>query len=262
MKKLTAFIPCLAVALFLSSAAPSSAVTRLGNPFRPAGANFNISAVQGIDAANPTGANTGSPQVNQDFEFPNTIGVTYDKGGQLTDFGLGLYSAANNAVASTGLRITYDTLVKASSITITVADFDISTKDTFYNPNKVEPVITLFGPGGSIFATATPKDIFPNMTLNTTSPANSKSKGDVWDISFAGLLNTLKLSDGPITGFLLSADMSAGEKPNSDPYLLVAVGNGIPVPEASNYMAGVAAILFAGLFHLRQSRLRKKAATV
>ncbi|HST29541.1 MAG TPA: hypothetical protein VLK27_01735 [Chthoniobacterales bacterium] len=263
MKKLTVLIPCVALALLLSSAASSSAVTLLGSPFRPTGANFDISAVQGINASHPTGDSSFSPQVNKDFEFPNTIGVSYQQNGQLTDFGLGLYSDANNAINSTGLHINYDSLVKASSITITLADFDISSKDTFFNPNKVEPVITLFGPGGSIFATAGPHDIFPNMTLNTTSPANSKSKGDVWDISFAGLLNTLHLADGPITGFLLSADMAAGEKPNSDPYLLVAVGNGIPtIPEASNYMAGVAAILFAGLFHLRQFRLRKRAAMI
>ncbi len=263
MKKLTVFVPCVAVALFLSSAASSSAVTLVGSPFRPAGASFTISAAQGINASHPTGDSSFSPQVNQDFEFPGSTGVSYQKGGQLTDFGLGLYSDSNNAINSTGLRINYDQLVKASSVTITLEDFDIQAgKDTFYNPNKVEPIITLFGPGGSIFATFNPHDIFPNMTPNTTA-GGKKGSSDVWDISFAGLLNTLHLADGPISGFLLSADMAAGEKPSSDPYLLVAVGSGIPtIPEASNYMAGVAAILFAGLFHLRQFRLRKRAATI
>jgi hypothetical protein len=263
MKKLTIFIPCVAVALFFSSAASSSAVTLLGSPFRPAGASFQISAAQGINSSHPTGDNSFSPQVNQDFEFPGSTGVSYQQGGKLTDFGLGLYNDASNNIVSTGLRINYDQLVSASSVTITLEDFDIQAgHDTFFNPNKVEPIITLFGPGGSIFATFNPKDIFPNMTSNTTA-SGKKGASDVWDISFAGLLNTLHIADGPISGFLLSADMAAGEKPNSDPYLLVAVGNGIPtIPEASNYLAGVAAILFAGLFHLRQFRLRQKAATV
>jgi hypothetical protein len=262
MKKLTVFVPCIALALLLASVASSPATTLLGSPFRPAGANFDISSVQGINSSSPTGTAGGS-QVNQGFEFPDGIGVSYNQGGKLTDFGLGLYADSNNNTASTGLRINYDSLVKASSITITLEDFDIQAgHDTFFNPNKVEPVITLFGPGGSIFATAGPHDIFPNMTLNTTN-SNSKAKGDVWDISFAGLLNTLHIADGPITGFLLSADMANGEKANSDPYFLVSAGNGIPtIPEASNYMAGVAAILFAGLFHLRQFRLRKKAAMI
>jgi hypothetical protein len=263
MKKLTVFVPCVALALLLASVASSPAVTLLGSPFRPAGASFEISAEQGINSSHPNGDSSFSPQVNQDFEFPGSIGVSYQQGGKLTDFGLGLYTDASNNVASTGLRINYDQLVSASSVTITLEDFDITAgKDTFFNPNKVEPIITLLGPGGSIFATFNPKDIFPNMTPNTTA-GGKKGSSDVWDISFAGLLNTLHIADGPISGFLLSADMAAGEKPGSDPYLLVAVGSGIPtIPEASNYMAGVAAIVFAGLFHLRQFRLRKKAATV
>jgi hypothetical protein len=263
MKKLTVFVPCIALALLLATVATSSAqVTRLGSPFRPAGASYQISAVQGINASSPLGDGSNAAQVNQNFEFPGSTGVTYSKGGSLTDFGLGLYTDASNNTASTGLRINYDQLVSASSVTITLEDFDIQAgKDTFFNSNKVEPIITLFGPGGSIFATFDPHSIFPNLTANSSGGA--KGKSDVWDISFAGLLNTLHLSDGPISGFLLSADMAAGEKPNSDPYLLVSAGNGIPtIPEASNYMAGVAAILFAGLFHLRQFRLRKKAATI
>jgi hypothetical protein len=265
MKKLTVFVPCIALALLLASVASSPAVTLLGSPFRPSGASFTISAAQGINSSHPTGDSSFSPQVNQDFEFPGALGVSYQKSGGLTDFGLGLYNDASNNVNSTGLRINYDQLVKASSVSVTLEDFDIKVGDSFFNPNKVEPVITLFGPGGAIFATFGPHDIFPNMTLDPAASGKGKgvATGDIWDISFAGLLNTLHLADGPISGFLLSADMAGGEKPGSDPYLLVAVGSGIPtIPEASNYMAGVAAILFAGLFHLRQFRLRKKAAMI
>jgi len=267
MKKLTIFVPCVAVALLLTSVVSSSAqTTLLGNPFRPAGASYTITSVQGVNSTTP-GGTTGSSQVNIGVEFPNGIGVSYTggKGPGLTDGGLGLYTDSSNNVFSTGLRINYDQLVTASSVTITLEDFDIDTNSTFFNPNKVEPIITLLGPGGSIFATFNPANIFPVMTLDPA--ASGKGKGvatnDIWDISFASLLNSLHIADGAISGFLLTADGAHGEVTNSDPYFLVAAGNGIPtIPEASNYVAGVAALLFAGLFHLRQFRLRKKAATI
>jgi len=36
----------------------------------------------------------------------------------------------------------------------------------------------------------------------------------------------------------------------------------IAVPEATNYLVGLAAIVFAGLFHVRQAQVRRKAALV
>jgi hypothetical protein len=258
MKNLTKFVPSLTVAALLASIATSSATTLLGNPFRPTGADYEIYATQGIDASHPLGNNDFSPQVNRGFEFPEGIGVSYQQNGHLTDFGLGLYRDANNNVVSTGLRINYDQLVVASSVTITLEDFDIHAgHDTFFNPHKVEPIISLLGPSGSIFATFNPVDIFPNMTPNTSGNGNA----DVWDISFASLLHSLHINDGPISGFLLSADQVHGERVPSDPYFLVSAGNGIPaIPEPSNYVAGWAAILFGGLFHMRQLKLRKEAA--
>lgn len=71
----------------------------------------------------------------------------------------------------------------------------------------------------------------------------------------------MHLADGPITGFLLYADALNGEQNNSDPYLLVAVGSGIPqVPEPANYLAGIAAFLMLGVSHM--TVLRRKRATV
>jgi hypothetical protein len=47
----------------------------------------------------------------------------------------------------------------------------------------------------------------------------------------------------------------------SDPYLLVAMGNGIPqVPEPANYLAGIAAIVILGMSHF--TVLRRKTARI
>ncbi len=248
-----------AIALAFGWAGQSAQATFLrGQPFTPTGANFSMSAVQGIDASHPTGNSSFNPQVNGDFEFKDSIGVSYDDGtGKLKDFGLGLYQDASKNTVSTGMRITYNSLVQASSITVTIEDFDINTGDTFFKTGKVEPSITLFGPGGAVFASLTPADIFKNMVPNTSTGV----KSDVWDLNFGAVLKSMNLADGPISGFLLYADAKNGEKTSSDPYLLVAVGNGIPqVPEPANYLAAVAAFLMLGVSHL--TVLRRKKATI
>jgi hypothetical protein len=214
--------------------------------------------VQGINPSHPTGTSGFHPQVNGDFEFKDSIGVSYDTGtGTLKDFGIGLYQDSAHNTFSTGLMINYNQLVLASSVTITVEDFDITAgHDAFFKSDKVEPGIILFGPGGSIFASLTPAQIFPYLTPNTSTGAHA----DVWDLNFGAVLSGLHLADGPISGFLLYADMNDGERANSDPYLLVAVGPGIPqVPEPATYLAGIAAIIMLGLSHL--TVLRRKRVT-
>ena len=229
-----------------------------GQPFTPAGANFSMSAAQGIDASHPNGVSSFHPQVNGDFEFKNSIGVSYDDGtGKLKDFGIGLYQDQAHNTVSTGLMINYNQLVNASSVTITIEDFDIQAgHDTFFKTGKVEPSITLFGPGGTVFANLNPTAIFNNMTVNTTTGNNT----DVWDLNFGKVLTSMHLADGPITGFLLYADALNGEQNNSDPYLLVAIGNGIPqVPEPANYVAAIAAIVILGVSQM--TVLRRKRVT-
>jgi hypothetical protein len=250
-------------ALFVASSS-ANAVLLQGNPFVPAGADFQIFALQGIDSSTPTGKTGFSPQVNRDFEFAGATGVSYDRGnGQLTDFGLGLYFNAQQQVQSTGLNIQFNGLVNASSVNITVEDFDIKLGATFFNPQKVEPGILILGPNKTVIASASPTDIFANLTPNSTNSGGKKGGGDVWDINLGQLLTTLKMSDTAISGYILYADATAGERPNSDPYLLVSAGNGIVVvPEFGNYIAGLAAIAFAGLFHVRQLQLRRKASQV
>ena len=245
------------IALGLTIAWSNAHATFLrGQPYTPTGANFSMTAVQGIDASNPNGVSSFHPQVNGDFEFKNSIGVSYDDGtGKLKDFGLGLYQDSAHNTQSTGLMINYDQLVKASSITITIEDFDIQAgHDTFFKTGKVEPSITLFGPGGAVFANLDPTAIFNNMTVNTSTGNNT----DVWDLNFGKVLSSMHLADGPITGFLLYADALNGEQNNSDPYLLVAIGNGIPqVPEPSNYVAAIAAIVILGVSQMTVLRRKR-----
>ena len=256
--RLRPFAAALIAVLALLGASRASATVRDGNPFTPAGADYTIYARQGIDSTTPNGKTSGfSPQVNQDFEFQNTIGVSYDTGGgTLKDFGVGLY-AANGVTQSTGLNVQYNAPVDAYSVTITLADFDIKAGDTFFKTLKVEPSILIFGPGGTTYASASPADIFKNLT-----PAGGAGKNgsDTWNLNFGALLKTLGKPDAPISGFLLYADAHGGERVPSDPYFLVAIGNGVPmVPEAGNYVVGLAAMLFGGLFQVRQTRLKRKA---
>ena len=206
-------VPCLHAAVVR--------ITPAGTPLNLPGATFSIFALQDID-----GSPLGVPAiVNRNFEFPDSIGVTYSIGGKLTDFGIGLYEDAAKQVQSTGLEVLFNTPIFASSATARVEDFDIEAgKDTFFKDKKVSPSIALLGPGNAILSTALPAAIFPNLV----PVAGLK---DVWDINFAGLLSTLNLADTPINGFVLFADQTGGEQPSSDPYLLVSVGSGIVVPE-------------------------------
>ena len=243
--------------LALVTSNTASAVVLLGQPYNPGGdANYTISAVQGIDASNPLGKDGFSPQVNRDFEMPGVIGVSYDTGGgKLTDFGLGLYSA-NGATQSTGLRIDYTSQVSASSIVVTLEDFDIKAgKDKSFNPQKVEPTLLLLGANNTIFAKADPTAIFSALTPVTN---NGKAVDDTWNLDFSKVLANLNLADGQISGFILGADMANGEKPNSDPYLLLSVGNGIPsVPEADTYMVGLFGV---GIAFVSARKLKRRAA--
>jgi len=257
MKKsgLQLFLVAMATSLIATQA---NAVFLRGQPYTPAGANFSIFAVQGINPSSPTGITGVNPQVNGDFEFDNSIGVSYDKGnGQLQDFGLGLYSDSAHAVQSTGLKITYNQPVDAFSVRATLEDFDIKSNDTFFNSRKVEPGVVIFGANGQVIANADPTKVFSALSYNSTLSASNH--GDVWDLDFSKLFANLNLQDQNISGFLLYADQLNGERPNSDPYLLISVGNGIPsIPEASNYIAGAVAILIAAL-HMRFRRQKNAA---
>ena len=240
----------VAVLAIVSSTANGAVVriTPAGTPLTFAGANFNIFALQDI-TTNPLAGT--SAIVNRNFEFQDSIGVTYSKGASLTDFGIGLYEGANHETLSTGLRIDYITPVLANSAIVTVEDFDIDINDTFFKEKKVEPSITLLGPGGSVLGTALPAQIFPFLIPNTTI---GEATGDVWDINLGALFG---LGAVPISGVILFADQTAGEDPTSDPYLLVAVGNGTQIPEPSTAVLVIVAGGLATIFHLRRRSLTR-----
>ena len=258
--ELPRFLPAafiVMVLLFFVAGPLPAATTLKGQPFRPTGATYNIFARQGIDAAHPNGDSSFTfTQVNQGFEVADGLGVSYQASvasSTLTNFGIGLYESPANVVHSTGLNIQYDNLVQASSVTIRMEDFDINTSSTFFNPAKVEPALLLYGPGGTLYASASPTDIFNSMT---------NVSGDIWDLNFGTLLSNKGVPDGPISGFLLYADAANGEDTTSDPFFLVSATNGVVVPEAGNFVAGLAAIAFGGIFHLRQVRRKRKAEAV
>jgi hypothetical protein len=251
----SAFI--VVVLLFFVAGPLPAATTLLGNPFRPAGANYNIFARQGIDAAHPNGDPSFTfTQVNSGFEIAGALGISYQANvasSTLTDFGIGLYKNAAMAEVATGLNYQYDSLVQASSVTIRMVDFDINNTDTFFKSDKVEPAMLLYGAGGVVIASASPTDIFNSMVFVSTA------NDGTWDLNLGTLLAEKGMPDQPISGFLLYADNTDNEHVPSDPFFILSVTNGVVVPEAGNFVAGLAAIAFGGIFHLRQVRRKRKA---
>ena len=240
----------LSASALLITISTANATVNLGNPYAPTGADYSITAKQGVNASNGNGGTSSGAQVNTDFEFKGALGVTYGS----TPFGIGLYNGAG--VQSTGLNVTFNNVSLASSVNITLADFDIDTKATFFNVNKVEPGIQIYGAGGVLLGTATPTNVFNSMT------ASSQGK-DYWDLNFGKLLQSMGQSANQgISGFLLYADSNAGEKPNSDPYFLVAVA-GVPmVPEPSTYVGGAALIALLLGLHTRAVLKKKNSSLV
>lgn len=244
------------------------AVVSLGQPYAVS-PTTDIFAVQGITDGNPLG--TSAANVNQNFEFAGAIGSTYNTGSGLRDWGIGLVEPGG-VNQSTGLNINYKgSLVDAATVTFTLEDFDIGSKDTFFKSEKVMPLITVYGLNNTIIATLTPNNIFSLMTPNSSS--GKKGSSDVWDLNLGTLLNSIKIaSDTSIAGFILSAAPSAnggsflnptntvntGSGNGGDPYQLVALGTATVVPEASNYLVGMVAIAILGASHFSLFR-RKKA---
>ena len=240
----------IAAALALSAAA-SAQSTDVGTTYSPSGADFTISALQGIDASNPTG-NFGTAQVDLNFEFNPSIGVAYTgQDGKLKDFGIGLYSnqgGDKGPAESTGLMVTYNSLVNASTANLTVEDFDLDNNATGFKPEKVTPLMQIYGSNNQLIGTATPSQIFSAMMGN--------AKDDVWTVNVGTLLKGMgDSSNQGISKVLLYADSANGEKTNSDPYLLKAVGNAQPVPEPFS-LCGLGA---GALFLIRRRRSKTSA---
>jgi hypothetical protein len=233
-----------AFAVSANSFAGPGGVTLQGNPYTPAGANFSIYAAQGIDASHPTGTSGYATQVNTNFEFTPSIGVSYDTGGgKLTDFGIGLYAGSSKQAESTGLNVKFNSLTNASSASVTVMDFDIQSAAAGFKTQKVEPGILIFGANGSVIANAMPTDVLHSMV-------QTGSNTDIWNINFGTLLNKMGVGNATMSGFELYADATHGEKVGSDPYLMVSAA--APAPEPASLAA-----LGLGLTALIRRRLSK-----
>jgi hypothetical protein len=243
------------------AATPANATVDLGNPYAPAGASYTITAKSGINSTNGSGGTSAGAQVNQDFEFKGTLGVAYTgssgkNAGKQTEFGLGIYS--DGGTFSTGLDVHLNQPSVASSVSITLADFDLKSTATFFNPNKVEASILVYGANNTVLFSADPAAVFAAL-----SPSTGQTTEDYWDLNFGKLLsNAGQSSNTSISGFLLYADSTDGEKVASDPYFLVSVNGGIPViPEPSTYVGGAVLVAFLIGMHAR-AVLKKKSASL
>ena len=243
----------------LLAVSTANATVDLGNPYTPTGASYTITAKSGINSTNGSGGTSNGAQVNSDFEFKGTLGVAYTPtGGKLTEFGLGIYKDGTTTF-STGLDVQLHQQSFASNVTITLADFDLKSTATFFNPGKVESSILVYGANHVVLFSANPSDVFKALT-----PSTGQTTEDYWDLNFGTLLsNAGQSANTPISGFLLYADSTNGEKVPSDPYFLVAVNGGIPVvPEPSTYIGGAALIAFLIGMHARAVLKKKNASLV
>lgn len=242
-------IPALVAAALLAVAASSAnAVTDLGNPFRPTGANFQIYGEQNVNLS--TGQSQGgTPQVNLNFEDTAGYGVQYTNAmNNQTEFGIGLY---DTTPPTTGLRLQYDNNVLASSLTATLSDFDLmSTATVFDYAHKVAPGILLLGVGGNVIANALPQNIL-NSTNSALTFLSNTGGTDFWNLNFSQLLTNLGLSQNTlISGYVLYADDTHSEMVPSDPYFLSFASNGVTtVPDGGStvMLLGSALLGLAGL---------------
>lgn len=245
-----AMLPALVAGALALVTSNASATVRLTNPYTPTGADYTITAKSGINSTNGSGGTSAGAVVNQDFEFKGTLGVTYTNSGHVTDFGVGIYSSGGQTFSS-GLEVTLHQPSLASSVTVTLADFDLKSTATFFNPDKVEASVLVYS-GANTFS-FNPTQVFAALQ-NTTGPTGE----DYWNLNFGTLLsNSGQNANMAINGFLLYADSANGEKVGSDPYFITAIGGIIPVPEPSTYMGGLAIVALLIAAHAKAVLKRK-----
>ena len=245
-------MPALVAGVLALMNTNANATVQLTNPYTPTGADYTITAWQGVNSTNGSGGTSSGAVVNSDFEFKGTLGVSYSPtaGGKLTDFGIGIYSQGGSTV-STGLNITLKQPAFASSVTATLADFDLKSTATFFNPAKVEASVLVYS-GANTFS-FNPTQVFAALK-NTTGPTGE----DYWNLNFGTLLsNSGQSASTAISGFLLYADSANGEKIGSDPYFITSIGGFTPVPEPSTYIGGLALVALLVSAHAKAVLKRK-----
>lgn len=230
----------------------------MGLTYRPADANYTLSGLQGVASLDagvaPRWDLSAQPQIVKNAEFTGSIGVAYQAkhGSAPVNFGIGLFAPDTRSTWTTGLKVTYDQAMDASSIHVVLADFDLKSSAKDFNAKKVAASILLLDERGQLLADAGPKSVFSSMKSHT-GPCSE----DCWDLSFQDLLDTLKLPQHTtIGGYILYADHSRGEVANSDPYFLLSSRGAVAaVPElnqAGMWLMGLGAM--AGLAGRRRAQ--------
>jgi hypothetical protein len=291
-----------AFALAISCASLHAAEENLGSPFTPAGANFSLTALQGgtPDAPAITGSSTAGAQVSIGGELqtvgpppePTGFGVSVlGPNGKLNfnnQEGLGLYQPnGGNSVAADGLLLDYTAPVTASSVTLTLADFDLNVPKTTagttaadalaannqpvsFLSNKVSPQILIQTAGGPVI-NVDPTSNASSDILKSMQFAATQVNADTWTLNMGTLLTGL--GDNPNTS-IKSIDLTESDNPvfdnkngqpqsmstNGDPYFLIAASNGVvTVPEPSTYLLIAVAGVLAGFVHIRRQLLKSRA---
>jgi hypothetical protein len=263
--KLHSFASLAAVVIFATANSSHASVIDLGATYAPAGANYTISAVQDINAANPAGVSgLGSGLfINQNVENYGALGVTYTVGSGAVSAqpGINLYNNGLTAgIQSTGLLYSFTPAggVAASSASVTLLDFDMKSATAYGANTKAQPQISLFTPGGTMLGTASSATILTNSTFSTV-------KDGSLTVNMGTLLGAIGLSDQAIGSYLISAANFSGASLKqfttaNDPFFVGSASNGTPltaVPEASALwpLLGVLGLVVVG------PRLRRKLIT-
>lgn len=291
--KISNYLLSLALALAISCASLNAAEQNLGPVFTPAGANFSLTALQGVtpDASTITGSSTAGAQVSIGGELqtgapaqPTGFGVSVFGNGKLNfnnQQGLALYQPNGaNSVAADGLLISYTGAVTASSVTLTLADFDLHVTPAVgttaadalmannqlvsFLHNKVSPQILIQTAGGTVI-NVDPISNASSLILKSLQFAGTQFNADTWTLNMGTLLTGLGLNPNTaITAIDLTESNNAvfdnnnGQAQtmatNGDPYFLIAASNGTAVPEPST----IALMIYVGVTVGATYRFRRR----
>ncbi|WP_395736104.1 PEP-CTERM sorting domain-containing protein [Prosthecobacter sp.] len=250
----------LVAALLLAAPALSSASTiELSQPYTPAGQNYSITALQGMNPLTLQGAMAMGANPNVNLDFQGGFGVRYtNSSGSLVDFGVGLYydAGCNSGLqlSSTGLNVQFNQTISSQGLSLTIGHLGISDLSTDFSTGTVAPTIGVYGPGGfTEFFSA--HDILASHALTLLTSNDPIAQTDLWKLDVHALVG-----DTLVNNVTLGADIHNGSGATmtvpSDPYFLVAAngGNCAMIPEPGSAFL----ILSAGLGCMIITRRRNR----